>query len=98
MKPIELDGDPAAGAASIAFLPIGAITYLSDAAKGVSASYDAIQGFLVSPKVRHLFKKSKYLRIVLPPAQVIWIASTKSNKSLRTLLLGCVSTAAKLSL
>lgn len=45
-KPIELLGNIAAGGAAMAFPPttlcFGAITYLINAAKGVSASYDAI--------------------------------------------------------
>lgn len=56
MKPIELVGDLAAGAASMAFPPssmvFGAVIYLIGAAKGVSASYDAIQDLLASLKVR----------------------------------------------
>ena len=50
MKPIELVGNLAAGAASAVFpaagTVFGAAMYLIDAAKGVSASLDAIAGLL----------------------------------------------------
>ncbi|OQO02620.1 hypothetical protein B0A48_12148 [Cryoendolithus antarcticus] len=50
VKPIELVGNLAAGAASMAFPPsgmvFGAAMYLINAAKGVSASLDAIAGLL----------------------------------------------------
>ncbi|KAE8376136.1 hypothetical protein BDV26DRAFT_294367 [Aspergillus bertholletiae] len=50
MVPVELFGNLAAGGASMVFPPtslvFGAVTYLMGAAKGVSASYDAIQGLM----------------------------------------------------
>jgi hypothetical protein len=54
--PVQLFGDLAAGGASM-FLPpsslvFGAVTYLVNAAKGVSASYDAIQDLMGTLKVR----------------------------------------------
>ena len=55
--PVELFGNLAAGGASMAFPPsslvFGAVTYLIGAAKGVSASYDAIQDLMVTLKVYH---------------------------------------------
>ncbi|KAL4958739.1 NACHT and TPR domain protein [Aspergillus stella-maris] len=52
--PIQLFGDLTAGAASMAFPPtslvFGAVTYLMTAAKGVSASYDAIHELMESLK------------------------------------------------
>lgn len=55
MQPIELVGNLAAGAVSTAFPPsslvFGAVTYLINAAKGVTASYNAIQGLMVTLKV-----------------------------------------------
>jgi fungal STAND N-terminal Goodbye domain len=59
MKPIELVGNLAAGAASMAFPPsslvFGAATYLIGAAKGTSASYDAIQDLMGTLKVKRSF-------------------------------------------
>jgi hypothetical protein len=53
--PVELFGNLAAGGASMAFPPsslvFGAVTYLISAAKGVSASYNAIQDLMVTLKV-----------------------------------------------
>lgn len=53
--PVQLFGDLAAGGASMVFPPsslvFGAVTYLIGAAKGVSASYDAIQDLMGSLKV-----------------------------------------------
>ncbi|KAE8157722.1 hypothetical protein BDV40DRAFT_277652 [Aspergillus tamarii] len=50
MIPVQLFGDLAAGGASMVFPPsslvFGAVTYLMGAAKGVSASYDAIQDLM----------------------------------------------------
>ncbi|KAF9884889.1 hypothetical protein FE257_000956 [Aspergillus nanangensis] len=50
LRPIQLFGNLAAGGASMAFPPssliFGAVTYLIGAAKGVSASYDAIQDLM----------------------------------------------------
>lgn len=65
--PVELFGNLAAGGASMAFPPsslvFGAVTYLISAAKGVSASYDAIQDLMVTLKVYPrscpLFRNSK---------------------------------------
>lgn len=55
MKPIELVGNLAAGAASMAFPPsslcFSAAQYLIGAAKGVSKSYDAIQDLMGTLKV-----------------------------------------------
>lgn len=55
--PVELFGNLAAGGASMVFPPsslvFGAVTYLMSAAKGVSASYDAIQDLMVTLKVHH---------------------------------------------
>jgi hypothetical protein len=55
LKPIELVGNLAAGSASMAFPPsslvFGAVSYLIDAAKGVSASYNAIQDLMETLKV-----------------------------------------------
>jgi hypothetical protein len=57
MKPIELVSNLAAGGASMAFPPsslvFGAVSYLISAAKGVSASYDAIQDLMRTLKVSH---------------------------------------------
>ena len=51
LKPVELIGNLAAGGASTAFPPsslvFGAVAYLIKAAKGVSTTYDAIQGLLM---------------------------------------------------
>ena len=53
--PVQLFGDLAAGGVSMVFPPsslvFGAVTYLIGAAKGVSASYDAIQDLMGSLKV-----------------------------------------------
>lgn len=55
MIPVQLFGDLAAGGASMVFPPsslvFGAVTYLMGAAKGVSASYDAIQDLMGTLKV-----------------------------------------------
>jgi hypothetical protein len=55
--PVEVFGNIAAEGASIVFSPssvvFGAVTYLISAAKGVSASYDAIQDLMVTLKVYH---------------------------------------------
>lgn len=55
MTPIELVGNLAATAASTAFPPsslvFGAVTYLINAAKGVTASYNAIHDLMVTLKV-----------------------------------------------
>ncbi|KAF3481931.1 NACHT and TPR domain-containing protein [Arthroderma uncinatum] len=52
LKPIELVGHLASGAASIAFPPsslvFGSVLYLINAAKGVSSSYNAIQDLMES--------------------------------------------------
>jgi fungal STAND N-terminal Goodbye domain len=68
MKPIELVGNLAAGGASMAFPPsslvFGAVSYLIDAAKGQSASYDAIQDLMTTLKVR-LFVLSNTLGILI---------------------------------
>ncbi|OAL71045.1 hypothetical protein A7D00_4707 [Trichophyton violaceum] len=52
LKPIELVGHLVSGAASIAFPPsslvFGSVLYLMDAAKGVSASYNAIKDLMDS--------------------------------------------------
>lgn len=57
MKPIELVSNLAAGGASMAFPPsslvFGAVSYLVNAARGVSASYDAIQDLMRTLKVSH---------------------------------------------
>ncbi|KAB8238058.1 NACHT and TPR domain protein [Aspergillus alliaceus] len=54
MFPVQLFGDLAAGGASMVFPPsslvFGAVTYLMGAAKGVSASYDAIQDLMSTLK------------------------------------------------
>ncbi|KAI9769862.1 MAG: hypothetical protein M1839_003581 [Geoglossum umbratile] len=54
MKPIELVGNLAAGAASMAFPPsslvFGAAMYLIGAAKGTTACYDSIQALMVTLK------------------------------------------------
>lgn len=56
LKPVELVSNLASGASAMAFPPsslvFGAATYLINAAKGVSASYDAIQGLMGTLKVR----------------------------------------------
>ncbi|RAL07814.1 NACHT and TPR domain protein [Aspergillus homomorphus CBS 101889] len=50
LVPVELFGNLAAGGAAMVFAPsslvFGAVTYLMGAAKGVSTSYDAIQGLM----------------------------------------------------
>jgi hypothetical protein len=55
MKPIELIGNVASGGASMAFPPpslgFGAVTYLINAAKGMTASYNAIQELMQTLKV-----------------------------------------------
>jgi hypothetical protein len=55
MKPIELVGNLAAGSGSMAFPPsslvFGAVSYLINAAKGASASYDSIQDLMGMLKV-----------------------------------------------
>lgn len=55
LLPIQLFGNLAAGGASMAFPPssliFGAVSYLMGAAKGVSASYDAIQDLMGTLKV-----------------------------------------------
>jgi hypothetical protein len=57
MKPIELVGNLSAGGVSMAFPPsslvFGAVCYLINAAKGVSASYDAIQDLMKTLKVSY---------------------------------------------
>jgi hypothetical protein len=61
MRPIELFGDLAAGGASMAFPPsslvFGAVSFLINAAKDVSAKYDAIVELMetlkVSPRANH---------------------------------------------
>lgn len=62
MKPIELFGNLAAGATSMAFPPsslvFGAVTYLISTAKGVSASYDAIQDLMGTLKVMRYTQKA----------------------------------------
>ncbi|KAJ5093886.1 hypothetical protein N7456_009747 [Penicillium angulare] len=54
LHPIETLGNMAAGGASTVFAPssvvFGAVTYLIDAAKGVSSSYDAIEELMKSLK------------------------------------------------
>ncbi|KAH8695196.1 NACHT and TPR domain protein [Talaromyces proteolyticus] len=54
LVPVELFGNLAAGGASMVFPPsslvFGAVTYLMGAAKGVSASYDAIQDLMETLK------------------------------------------------
>lgn len=63
MKPVELVGNLAAGAASMSFPPsslvFGAVTYLINAAKGVTASYDAIQDLMQTLKVCYSFHGDK---------------------------------------
>ncbi|KAK2736232.1 hypothetical protein FQN57_000830 [Myotisia sp. PD_48] len=65
LMPVELIGNLASGAASMAFPPstlvFGAFSYLMNAAKGVSASYDAIQDLLESLKALRLKVYSKEL-------------------------------------
>jgi hypothetical protein len=55
MIPVQLFGDLAAGGASMVFAPsslvFGAVSYLMNAAKGVSSSYDAIAELMGSLKV-----------------------------------------------
>jgi len=55
MKPVEMVGNLAASASSMAFPPsslvFGAVTYLMNAAKGVTASYNAIQDLMHTLKV-----------------------------------------------
>jgi hypothetical protein len=55
MIPVQLFGDLVAGGASMVFPPsslvFGAVTYLMNAAKGVSSSYDAIAELMGSLKV-----------------------------------------------
>lgn len=55
LKPVEIVSNLSSGAASMAFPPstlvFGAATYLVNAAKGVSASYDAIQSLMGTLKV-----------------------------------------------
>jgi hypothetical protein len=57
MKPIELVSNLAAGGATMTFPPsslvFGAVSYLISAARGVSASYDAIQDLMRTLKVSH---------------------------------------------
>lgn len=57
LMPVELVSNLASGASSMAFPPsslvFGAATYLINAAKRVSASYDAIEGLMGTLKVRH---------------------------------------------
>jgi hypothetical protein len=57
LYPIETFSNMAAGAASFTFPPsslvFGAVTYLTGAAQGVSASYDAIEDLMESLKVRN---------------------------------------------
>jgi fungal STAND N-terminal Goodbye domain len=57
MKPIEMVGNLAAGSAAMAFPPsslvFGAVSYLISAAKGASASYNAIQDLMRMLKVSH---------------------------------------------
>lgn len=61
LKPVEVVSNLSSGAASMAFPPstlvLGAAVYLINAAKGVSASYDAIQSLMGRLKV------SRYVRI-----------------------------------
>ena len=55
LKPVEIVSNLSSGAASMAFPPstlvLGAAVYLVNAAKGVSASYDAIQSLMGTLKV-----------------------------------------------
>lgn len=55
LKPVEIVSNLSSGAASMAFPPstlvFGAATYLVNAAKGVSASYDAVQSLMGTLKV-----------------------------------------------
>ena len=55
LKPIEIVSNLSSGAASMAFPPstlvLGAAVHLINAAKGVSASYDAIQSLMGTLKV-----------------------------------------------
>lgn len=55
LKPVEIVSNLSSGAASMAFPPstlvLGAVVYLVNAAKGISASYDAIQSLMGSLKV-----------------------------------------------
>lgn len=56
LMPVQLFGAVAAGDATIVFAPsslvFASVTYLMDAAKGVSTSYDSIQELMESLKVR----------------------------------------------
>ena len=62
LKPVELVNSLAQGGASMAFPPsslvFGAASYLVNAAKGVSVSYDAIEDLMVTLKVRCCHPKS----------------------------------------
>jgi hypothetical protein len=97
MKPIEMVNNLAAGGASMAFPPsslvFGAVSYLISAAKGASASYNAIQDLMGMLKVSHpdpshrddieneAHTGSKITRIVLVELQ------TPSNTSRRCIFL-----------
>jgi hypothetical protein len=65
LRPIELVGDLAAGGASIAFPPsslvFGAVQFLINAVKGVSAKYDAIIELMSTLKARIFLPPSLFL-------------------------------------
>lgn len=72
LKPVEFISNIAAGAASMPFPPatlvFGAATYLINAAKGVSATYNAIQELMEMLKVRmfsNIFGKRNSKSIIL---------------------------------
>lgn len=77
MKPIELVGNLAAGGASMAFPPsslvFGAVSYLINAAKGASASYNAIQELMRTLKVRYsrLFFNTSSNRLLMVSCRIL---------------------------
>jgi hypothetical protein len=94
MKPIELVGNLAAGAASMAFPPsslvFGAAMYLINAAKGVSASYDAIQDLMGTLKVTYYTQN-----LQLCGRKLVWAVGwqrASANESCRTLQFVCAYT------